>query len=106
MSTRRNNGTHYENHQRAAELQDPGAHAHRSAIQHGQEEHLTPAELSRRELESAKTTAGGHSLHTFSHADTEKLAYEFWQERGCPEGSPDEDWFRATKELRSRNIAH
>jgi hypothetical protein len=27
------------------------------------------------------------------------LAYQFWQERGCPIGSPDEDWFRAEQEL-------
>lgn len=24
-----------------------------------------------------------------------KLAYDLWIERGCPEGSPEEDWFRA-----------
>jgi len=27
------------------------------------------------------------------------LAYEFWQARGCPEGTPEEDWFRAEKEI-------
>jgi hypothetical protein len=27
------------------------------------------------------------------------LAYEFWQARGCPEGTPEEDWFRAEMEL-------
>ena len=32
------------------------------------------------------------------------LAYQFWQDRGCPEGTPDEDWFRAERELaRSKN---
>jgi hypothetical protein len=30
------------------------------------------------------------------------LAYEFWQARGCPNGSPEEDWFRAEQELQSR----
>ena len=24
-----------------------------------------------------------------------RLAYSFWQERGCPMGSPEEDWFLA-----------
>jgi hypothetical protein len=24
-----------------------------------------------------------------------ELAYHFWQERGCPEGSPEEDWYQA-----------
>jgi hypothetical protein len=29
-------------------------------------------------------------------------AYQLWLERGCPEGSPDEDWFRAEQELTNR----
>jgi hypothetical protein len=28
------------------------------------------------------------------------LAYAYWQARGCPEGSPEEDWLRAEQELR------
>lgn len=31
-----------------------------------------------------------------------ELAYQFWQARGCPDGSPEEDWFRAEQELQSR----
>jgi len=27
------------------------------------------------------------------------LAYALWEQRGCPEGSPEEDWFRAEQEL-------
>src|SRR5437667_11772243 len=27
------------------------------------------------------------------------LAYECWQGRGCPDGTPDEDWFRAEREI-------
>jgi Protein of unknown function (DUF2934) len=27
------------------------------------------------------------------------LAYEFWQARGCPDGTPAEDWFRAEREI-------
>jgi hypothetical protein len=27
------------------------------------------------------------------------LAYELWQARGCPDGTPDEDWFRAEREI-------
>ncbi len=30
------------------------------------------------------------------------LAYQMWQERGCPIGSDLEDWFRAENELRNR----
>jgi hypothetical protein len=35
------------------------------------------------------------------HEQTAALAYALWQERGCPEGSPEEDWFRAEAELRA-----
>ena len=27
-------------------------------------------------------------------------AYEYWQQRGCPVGSDQEDWFRAEQELK------
>ena len=31
------------------------------------------------------------------------LAYLFWEERGCPEGSPEEDWYRAVRERKLRS---
>lgn len=30
------------------------------------------------------------------------LAYQYWEERGRPESSPEQDWFRAEEALRSR----
>ncbi len=33
------------------------------------------------------------------HGEIEKLAYRLWQERGCPFGSPEEDWFEAEREF-------
>jgi Protein of unknown function (DUF2934) len=35
---------------------------------------------------------------------TALLAYQFWMERGCPVGSPAEDWFRAERALHSRQL--
>ena len=32
-------------------------------------------------------------------SEIEQLAYRFWEERGRPQGSPDEDWFRAKEML-------
>jgi hypothetical protein len=30
------------------------------------------------------------------------LAHRYWQERGCPEGSAAEDWFRAEQDFHNR----
>jgi len=109
MSTRYNNGSHYENHQRAAELHDSAAHAHRVAEQHGKQDHLTGHEHSRQALERShnahqqtRTATGAHGIATFGHNDIAALAYELWQARGRPDGSPEEDWFHAAEKLRSR----
>src|ERR1700722_5698968 len=108
MSTRYNDGSHYENHRRAAELHDIAAHAHRSAEeQHGKQDHLTGGERSRQALEHSKdahrhTVQAAHGLPPFGPQGIGGGAYELWQARGCPEGSSQEDWFRAAEELRSR----
>ena len=42
------------------------------------------------------------ALADTKHENQQKLAalaYEFWQARGCPDGIPDEDWFRAEREI-------
>ena len=113
MSTRYNDGSHYENHQRAAELHDVAAHAHRVAEQHGQEEHLTGHESSRQALahavgapEHTQAATIGHGIAAFGHDDIASLAHRLWQDRGCPDGSPQADWFHAVEELRSRAFAH
>jgi hypothetical protein len=114
MSTRYNNGSHYENHQRAAELHDLAAHAHRvAADHHGKQDHQTGQERSKQALEHSQQAymhsqdvqhkrANEHGIAMFGHAEIEALAHELWQARGCPEGSPEEDWFHAAEQLRSR----
>ena len=106
MSNRYNNGSHYENHQRAADLHDVAAHAHRVAEQHGQPYHLTGHEHSRQALEHSQNAyLHSQAACAFGHDDIAALAHELWQARGCPEGSPDEDWLQAVKQLRSRASA-
>ena len=107
MSTRRNNGSHYENHQRAAELQDAAAHAHRVAeLSKDRTDHATPTELSRMERERAQEEhAGDSALHAFGHEEIARRAYQLWEERGHGDGSADEDWFLAVRELRQQAIA-
>jgi hypothetical protein len=110
MSTRYNDGSHYENHQRAAELEDYPAHAHRVGEEHGKQEHLTGTELSRLEqehtgvgsTESNKPTTG-HGMTAFGHAEIAERAHSIWESKGHPEGSAEEDWQQAVEELRSRN---
>jgi len=46
-----------------------------------------------------------NSTKTMNEQDThqqriERLAYQLWQERGSPLGSPEDDWFRAENEFR------
>ena len=118
MSTRYNNGSHYENHQRATELHDSAAHAHRNAAEaHEKQDHQTGHELSRRALEYSQQAYGHtgqthrkavneHGIATFGHEDIAVLAHALWQARGCPEGSPDEDWFQAAQDLRARAEVH
>jgi hypothetical protein len=38
----------------------------------------------------------------FGHHEIAALAHRLWQLRGCPEGSPDEDWAPAAQQLRDR----
>jgi hypothetical protein len=34
------------------------------------------------------------------HEEIERLAFQNWQQRGCPIGTPEEDWFRAEEEIK------
>jgi hypothetical protein len=105
MSTRYNDGSHYENHQRAAELHDLAAHAHRSAEeQHGKQDHLTGHEQSRQALEHSQRAHEftGHVAATFGHNEIAARAHEIWLAKGCPQGSAEADWFQAAEELRSQ----
>jgi hypothetical protein len=99
----------YVNRQRAAEQQNKAAHVHLAAEQHGQGEHLTGAEHSRQATEHNAEHAGGHvgehGVHAFGHQEIANLAYELWQARGCPDGSPETDWFQAVHTLRARRTA-
>jgi len=113
MPDRHNTAKDSENHERANELESFPTHAHGAADKHGQQDHLRSSELSSRtglsgdaEYPHFDRSTTGHGVMQFGHSDIAALAHEFWCERGCPEGSPDEDWFRAVKELRSRALAH
>jgi hypothetical protein len=37
--------------------------------------------------------------------EIEHLAHAYWEARGCPEGTAEEDWLRAEQEVRARRAA-
>lgn len=40
------------------------------------------------------------STRIIPHDQVASLAYKYWEERGQPNGTPDEDWFRAEHALK------
>jgi hypothetical protein len=105
-----------ESQQIAAEHRDLAAHAHRSGAEHhGKEVHLTGHESSRQSQEHSHqvylreqnehldTGIDNVTAHDIKEQDIAALAYRLWQDRGCPEGSPEEDWLRAVHELRANH---
>ncbi len=39
-------------------------------------------------------------LAALEHERIAALAYLYWHQRGCPEGSPDDDWLLAERHIR------
>jgi hypothetical protein len=108
MPARNDNDLLYQNHNRAAELHDRAADAHRVAQKHEKDDEMTGAEPSRQALDHSqaadkltKAIAFGYVM-VVGRDEIAALAYQLWQARGCPYGSPEEDWLRAESELRAR----
>jgi hypothetical protein len=40
---------------------------------------------------------------TAQSADIATLAYQLWLARGCPEGSPEVDWYEAERKVRQQS---
>ena len=40
-----------------------------------------------------------------AHEEIAALAYSLWQARGCPEGTPEEDWLNAERTLKPKSEA-
>lgn len=49
---------------------------------------------------SSKSTRVSEQTESIPHQEIARRAYDLWQERGCPIGSPEEDWLRAEEEIR------
>jgi len=46
------------------------------------------------------------STPTLTRENIAPLARALWKARGCPEGSPEDDWFRAERALKSHRELH
>ncbi len=69
-----------------------------------QEEQMQTARESGHRSDEAATDLGIEHP-TLDQEAIARLAYFYWEERGCPNDSPDEDWLRAQAELRNRLAA-
>jgi hypothetical protein len=55
--------------------------------------------LKERGIDNCDNGGGGFVNHPGPfNRKIELLAYELWQERGCPWGTPDTDWYQAEQE--------
>jgi len=45
-----------------------------------------------------------HQTENPSREEIATRAYLLWEARGCPSGSPEEDWFRAEQEIRGQSL--
>lgn len=50
------------------------------------------------------TGAAHHAALVPAREEIARLAYSYWESRGGEGGSPEEDWARAERELRSRPL--
>jgi hypothetical protein len=53
----------------------------------------------------ARVAANNGAATGCDYEEVCQLAYSYWQARGCPKGSPEDDWFRAEHELSSRAVS-
>jgi len=51
-------------------------------------------------LESIKEETTQSETQILKHHDIAIVAYALWRQRGCPEGSPEQDWFEAEERVR------
>jgi hypothetical protein len=61
----------------------------------------TQAEVVESPKESGAAAVPGETPVSDQNGQIAALAYELWLQRGCPFGSPEEDWFRAEDEIKN-----
>jgi hypothetical protein len=56
-------------------------------------------------IEATSSIAEPLGLYRPAQEEIAKLAFLYWEARGCQGGSPEEDWLRAERELSTRSSA-
>jgi hypothetical protein len=67
--------------------------------------HTSPQDMAVAEPTPVAASAAADSADKdplLSRDDISRLAYSYWETRGCEGGSADEDWYRAEAELKAR----
>lgn len=62
-------------------------------------EQIMREQKSHSKQQSQQNAANVNEMHT-SREEMALLAYQLWRERGCPEGTAEEDWFHAEERLK------
>ncbi|MGJ5819144.1 DUF2934 domain-containing protein [Paludibaculum fermentans] len=114
MSTNQLNASVRQQHQQAAEIHTRAAQAHLAAAD--SRENQAPQTGQKRSSQALEHSQQAYNrtgrLHLdgvpgdgpggFNHQQVAILAHSLWEARGCPYGSPDDDWFRAAQQLHDR----
>lgn len=98
MSKSKQNESSHEGQRHAAELRDSPAHV---AEMNSQVRMAETQPVQQRSVYAHHNGQNDHGVAIFGHDQIAELAHQLWVARGCPEGSPEVDWFQAAKELRS-----
>ncbi len=73
---------------------------HRSTVETATAEPMPSKEQPLHQAHEQVPARAEHSTSEESSSEHERIAQlAYWQERGCPEESPEEDWFRAEQKL-------
>ena len=62
--------------------------------------------MSKQAMEIKKRTGLAATTVNPEPEQIEALAYQLWLERGCPNGSDQQDWFQAEDQLRQHGAIH
>lgn len=70
-----------------------------SAPKLSSESSISTPRVSKHRTARTKPVTKSEPAVVITHGDIAKLAYSYWEERGCQGGSPEEDWTRAERAL-------